>query len=1114
MARRRICFGCAARTEESWRSSVLAALHASLPAARAGIIDKGLNDMLASGQTLVRSKLMVPSPAALLHRPQVCEAIASGLNGKLTVVSAPAGYGKTSALVDFARHTSVPTCWYTVDERDRNLSAFVAYTIGAIAERFEGFGATTLEAIDSSPGGVVSDASAMAGQIANEMMEIDDPFALVLDGFEAVSSASGLREFVARLLEILPDNCHLMVGSRELPNVPITRLVAKRQLVGLTAEHLAFTSPEIRDLLRLSEIEITEHQASKLVADSQGWITGLLLLADVLRAGAKPALRDLSTVTAETYGYLAEDVLALQPPDIQHFLTTSAVLREMSDRLCQEALQIGQPGPMLAEVERRNLFITRFGPVGAAAYRYHDLFRVFLCDWLRQHNPVLFTELHNRAANWFNQANDVDEAVWHYLAADAYSDATVLMERVAREWFTRGRAETLLTWANALPRDEKLLAPWLLFYQSRVLADHNDYDGAQRALSYAEKGFVSQKNTAHIARVHNQRATIAMFEGRYEDVVSDALAALDMLGHDEVLEWAESHRLIGRAFVGLGRIDEGVDKLNSALSLFKHVGSPYDTVNVLQDLTLAKTSQARIDEAITCMHEALIIARRLGANTQMAGVLNNLGTLHASRGEYEEALGLYEEGLAAARHGDDPRWQAYILVGMADAYRDIGAYARAQGLYRAAWPFVRESEPRLAVYALTAQADAYRWQRDYPQAIALAEAASALAKDKGLESEAKGIAPLAQGAALVESGDVVGGIQLLSGCVRFFEQRGAKQELARARFLLAKAFVAAGDDTRAVDELGRALGIAGEVGSDQFAVVEGQHADELLELGIAERVKDCRRLAEKIERLGSLAALLNQAEEDGPTGATRRLEIFALGDGRVVRDGESVTSSDWQAAMSKELFFYITMNGPVSRDAIGLEFWPDLSVKKMRNAFHSTLYRVRRAAGSNAIVVEDGLYQLGEVDVWFDVLEFIDAVDRARLLPYQDSQADLLWRRAVSLYGGDLLPEAERLWCLAERENLQRMYLEALLGLARRCETRGEFAEAIDWYERLLKTDELEEDIYRRIMDCYAKAGQRAKALEQFHRCQEVLERELGVGPSEKTENMYTEIAGRLPLRA
>jgi ATP/maltotriose-dependent transcriptional regulator MalT len=1057
---------------------------------------------------------MVPSPAALLHRPGVCETIDGGLNCKLTLVSAPAGYGKTSALVDFARHTSVPTCWYTVDERDRNLGTFVAYLVGAIAEQFDGFGQATLQALEASAGDFFGDAPAIAGQLANELVEIDDPFALVVDGFEAVSGAFGLREFMGRLLEVLPTRCHLMLGSRELPGVPVTRLVAKRQLMGLTAEDLAFTPSEVRNLLRMSEIEVTEARAKSLVEDSQGWITGLLLLADVLRAGDSAAMRALGDVSADTYKYLAEDVLTLQPPDIQHFLTTSAVLREMSYRLCQEALQIGQPAPLLAEVERRNLFVTRFGPSGAATYRYHDLFREFLRDWLHQHNPVLYAELHRRAATWFDQTNDVDEAVWHYLAARAYSEATVRMERVAREWFTRGRAETLLSWANSLPRDEKLRAPWLLFYQSRVMADHNDYDGARRALSYAEKGFVSQRNTAHIARVHNQRATIAMFEGRYEDVVSDALAALDMLGHDEVLEWAESHRLIGRAYIGLGRIDEGVAKLNSALSLFKHVGSPYDTVNVLQDLTLAWTSQGRIDEAISCMHEALIIARRLGAHTQLAGVLNNLGTLHSMRGEYVEAVALYEEGLSAARRGDDPRWQAYTLVGMADAYRDIGAYERAQGLYRAAWPFVRNSEPRLAVLALTAQADAYRWEGNTAQAMALAGAAHSLAKEKGLEFEAKGIAPLSQGAALFESGDIAGGIQLLSGCVSFLEARGEKQELARASFLLARAFLANGDRAQALANLSRALSIASEIGTDHFAVTEGRHADGLVELGIAEGVEGCELLAEKIEHLTSLAAQMNQTSEETRSGSPRRLEVAALGEGRVVRDGKPVTSSDWQAAMSKELFFFILMNGPVSRDAIGLEFWPDLSVKKMRNAFHSTLYRVRRAIGPNGVVVEDGLYRVGDVDLQFDVVEFKDAVDRARLLPNRDAQAELLWRRAVSLYGGDLLPEAERLWCLTERESLRTMYLEALLGLARRCEERGEFAEAISWYERVLAADELAEDTYRRLMQCYVQSGQRTKALEQYHRCQEVLDRELGVEPSEETEHLYREIFGPLPLSA
>ena len=1065
--------------------------------------------LVAFGFTLVRSKLLVPSPAGLLHRPQVCQAIERGLECKLTLVSAPAGYGKTSALVDFAQHSPVPVCWYTADEHDRDLGTFIEYLVGAIGERFLGFGKRTRAALASVVGDLFRDPTVVVGELVNEMLEIETPFVVVVDNYEALDGAFGIRTFVHRLLEVLPFNCHLMLGSRVLPDVPVTRLVAKRQLVGLTAQDLRFAPQEIQDLLRLSGIEVSEKQAKAIATNSEGWITGVLLLADLLHDEAKATLRDVERATAGTYGYLATEVLNRQPPEIQHFLRTSAVLREMSPRLCHQVLQIRNPRALLAEVERRNLFITRFGKGAVATYRYHNLFRDFLCEQLRRRDPAHYAELHRRAAERFERDNDVEEAVYHYLAAEDYPDATALMERVAMEWFTRGRVETLLRWAEALPEEVRTQAPWLSLYQSRVLTDRYDYKRARQALAHAEAGFAARGDVARLARVHNQRATLALFEGRYEEAIVEAQTALEMLGQDGVVERAEAQRLIGRAYVGLGRLAEGIAELQEALALFRQVGSPYDVANLLQDIAHAFISLGSLNEAAVHLNEAITIRRRLGAPVPLAGVLNNLGYLHYLRGEYRESLALYEEGLAAARRGDDLRYQAYISVGMADLYRDVGAYERAESLYNAGWQIAQESEPGLAFYTLAAQADMYRWQGDYIRARALLREARQLAEEKGLDFEARGLLLATEGIALAESGEVEAGLRLLSEALRFLEQRQAKRELARSHFLLAKAHLLAGNRPQAVAELRRALDLADEIGTHQFAVVEGQHAQDLLRLGIAEGVATCRAIAERGQQLRAFAEDLVQVGAKEKEGVVGRLEIYAFGGGRVVRDGHSISSSEWQAAMVKELFFYIILHGPLERDAIGVIFWPELSVRKMRNSFHTTLYRMRRAVGADTIVVEGGQYRLGDVDYWFDVEEFEALVERARLLPPYDWQAEDLWRRAVALYRGDFLPEVQRVWCVPKREALREMYVEALIGVGRCYEARREFEGAITWYRRALEVDELREDVHRLIIHCYVQAGRRSEALAQYHRCREILRRELGIEPSVETKRLYERIAGR-----
>ena len=1065
--------------------------------------------MPASELTLIRSKLLVPSPAGLLHRPRVCQSIERGLKCKLTLVSAPAGYGKTSALVDFAQHTPMPVCWYTADERDRDLGMFVEYLVGAIAECFSGFGERTRGVLGSLSGDLARDPTGVVAELVNEMLEVGSSFVVVVDNYDAVDGAFGIRPFVHRLLEVLPDNCHVMLDGRVLPDVPVARLVASRQLVGLTAQDLRFSPQEIRDLLQLSQVEVTETQAEAIAANSEGWITGVLLLAGVMRDEARATLLDEERATAETYNYLAGEVLNRQPPDVQHFLRTSAVLREMSSRLCREVLQIGGARALLAEVERRNLFVTRFGRGGAATYRYHNLFRDFLQEQLRQRDPARHSDLHLRAAKRFERGNDVEEAVYHYLAAETYPEATALMERVAMEWFTRGRVETLLRWAQELPEDVRTEAPRLSLYHSKVLTDRYDYEGARRALAHAEAGFAAREDAVSLATVHNQRATLASFEGRYEDTIAEAGVALEMLGQDEVMGRANAQRHIGRAYVGLGRLAEGVAQLQDALALYRQVGSPYDVVNLLQDLSRALTAQGRFDDAAVSLSEALSIGRRLGAPKKLAGVLNNLSWLHYVRGEYREALALYEEGLAAARRGNDLQYQAYIAVGMADLYRDVGAYERAAPLYSAGWQIAREREPSLAVYILAAQADMHRWQGDHTQALAVLGQACRLAEEKGLDFEGGGLLPMAEGIALAESGDVEAGLRLLSDAASFLEERQAKHELARAWFLLAKARFLAGDEPQAVAALRRAMDLADEIGTDQFAVVEGQHAQDLLRLGVAEGVAACRGIVERAQKLSAFGESQLRMGVEEEEGTASRLEIYALGEAQVVRGGRAVSSSEWQAAMVKELFFYVLLHGPLERDAIGAMFWPELSTKKMRNSFHTTLHRMRRAVGAETVVMEEGRYRLGDVDYWFDVEEFESLIERARLLPSQDWQAEELWRRAAALYRGDFLPGVERAWCVPQQETLRRMYLEALIGVGRCHEARRDFEAAIGWYRRALEVNKLREDVHRHIMHCCAEAGRRTEALAQYHRCREVLRRELGVEPAAETEELYEHIAGK-----
>jgi DNA-binding SARP family transcriptional activator len=321
--------------------------------------------------------------------------------------------------------------------------------------------------------------------------------------------------------------------------------------------------------------------------------------------------------------------------------------------------------------------------------------------------------------------------------------------------------------------------------------------------------------------------------------------------------------------------------------------------------------------------------------------------------------------------------------------------------------------------------------------------------------------------------------------------------------LLAKALYLDGSRD-CLAELERALALGKATGADRFAIVEGQHAQALLALGAAAGVTECQTTLARVKELRAWWA--EQSRQAGDETAGGGLVVTALGGGCVAREGYPGLAAGGRALLLKDLFFYLLLHGPVERDAAGAVFWPDLPAGAVKNNFHNAIFRLREAVGPDVVVEEGGRYRLGDLVIRYDVEEFESLVERARVLPPGDWQAEALWRKAVALYGGDFLPNLDRAWCVPLRESLRERYVDALTGLGTCNEARGDPLEAVEWYRRALAVDELREDVHRRVMVCYAAAGRRPEALRHYHRWCETVRRELHAEPSLETKELYTKI--------
>jgi DNA-binding SARP family transcriptional activator len=258
-------------------------------------------------------------------------------------------------------------------------------------------------------------------------------------------------------------------------------------------------------------------------------------------------------------------------------------------------------------------------------------------------------------------------------------------------------------------------------------------------------------------------------------------------------------------------------------------------------------------------------------------------------------------------------------------------------------------------------------------------------------------------------------------------------------------------------------------------------------------------------QLGSLA----EKEKISSTRAslTYTLRVWCLGQERIERDGVLVTSSDFQATMARELFYYLLFRGATTREIISLAFWPDDAPRQVRSNFHSTLHRARHAVGANTILFQDDLYSINpEINLWCDVRELQALVQQAKLLPPRSAHTENLWRRAVALYQGEFLPFTNAEWAIGLRTALQETYLEALVGLANAARARRDHSAAIGVLKRALEIDPYREDIHRNILTCHAEQGERGLVLEHLENLRQLLHRDLGVSPSEETLSLVVNL--------
>ncbi|MCB9641441.1 MAG: AAA family ATPase, partial [Myxococcales bacterium] len=382
----------------------------------------------SSLEGLLATKLHPPPlQTTFIPRPRLLSRFLEGQHKKLTLISAPAGFGKTTLVSEWLHQTQLPTAWLSLDENDNDLTRFLSYIIAALQKSAPGFAEDILQQL-RSPQHPTTDI--LLTDLLNAISELSQQHALVLDDYHTLDHPD-IDRTVAFLLDYLPQQLRLVIATREDPQFPLSRLRVQGQLTELRVADLRFQPKEAANFLQeITGLQLSEEEISALDARTEGWIAGLQLAALSMqgRDDINGFIRAFAGNNRYIVDYLLEEVLQRQPEEIRHFLMQTSILDRLCPPLCSAVSEQPQSTKLLEALERGNLFLI---PLDDRRYwfRYHHLFADVLQAHALKEQPKQIPQWHQRASQWYAEQGMHEQAIRHAFAAKDFELAAVLLEK-------------------------------------------------------------------------------------------------------------------------------------------------------------------------------------------------------------------------------------------------------------------------------------------------------------------------------------------------------------------------------------------------------------------------------------------------------------------------------------------------------------------------------------------------------------------------------------------------------------------------------------------------------------------------------------------------------------
>ena len=638
-------------------------------------------------------------PLDWIARPHLSGKLIEALRYKVVLVLAPAGYGKTTLVIEALRDFKKPAGWVSLDATDNIPGNFLTYFITALQNAVPAVCQPILDALQSPQPPPID---LLLTTLINSISHHEDDFVLVLDDYHTIESQA-VHDAMTFIVEHLPPQVHLIIASRIDPPLPLARWRVKGEISEIRTGDLSFTIEDTETFFKkMTGIVLSEKDMAILESRTEGWVAGLKMAALSLQGknDISGYIKAFSGSNRYILDYLAEEVLRQQPPGIKQFLLETSVLERMCGPLCDAITGLSDSQSILAQLEAANLFISPLDDE-RRWYRYHQLFATILHNQLVRDEPQKVNLLHRQASMWYEKEGLVEDAIGHSLRGGDNERAAVLLENEATHMLGQNRAVALLEYSSRIPEPVIMASPWLCVGFAWAALTVNKPEILMKMLSRAVEVLaespdkLSPHNRANLQRIKGHTLSLQSFIAQAQGdmplairLSEEANRELPTTGVDDLLARAVNSLNLGAYYQKTGDITKAIPLLEELIAAGRKIDYHYAVLAGLGSLAEIEMQLSRFDRVTNICNEAIEQSTRWGGAYPLpvtALIYVVLGQLNYEQNDLKGAADNLNKGIKLGEN-------SFNLEPVLKGYLFLAKLLQAEGYPEKALEYIQHAE--------------------------------------------------------------------------------------------------------------------------------------------------------------------------------------------------------------------------------------------------------------------------------------------------------------------------------------------------------------------------------------------------------------------------------------